>query len=256
MSAAEHRPTIVLTVQAPLPDVDHADVRIRNQLYADAIAGAGGEPVLLDELSGDHERAALFARMDGLLLSGGADLDPARYGQERDGTDRVEPGRDALELEAWRAARERRVPILGICRGFQAINVFSGGALVQHVDGHRRPGAALNALPVHPLTVERGTRLAEILGVEESSAAPVSVNSSHHQAVRADGVAPDLVIAGRSPHDDGELVEAIEARDRGDWLIGVQCHPERTETTPPSFERLWSTFCDAARGSARRPLRR
>ena len=94
----------------------------------------------LDATASAAEREAAFAAMDGLLLSGGADIDPARYGQAIDGAREIEPDRDALEAAAWAAAEARGVPVLGICRGLQAMNVFAGGRLRQHVDGHAGNG--------------------------------------------------------------------------------------------------------------------
>ena len=126
----------------------------KNDLYADAVVRHGATPVVLDATASPPERAAAFAAMDGLLLSGGADLDPILYGQPIAGSVGIEPDRDALEAEAWSAAIARSVPILGLCRGLQAINVFSGGSLLQHVDGH--VGAAWGHGPAatHPLRVE------------------------------------------------------------------------------------------------------
>ncbi len=185
--------------------------------------------------------------MDGLLLSGGTDLHPSLYGQSIEGSVNIEPGRDALELEAWQAARARRIPVLGICRGFQAINVFSGGRLVQDLAGHTAPapGGALR----HLLRVVPGSRLARILR-PTGPVGPFQVNSSHHQGVRVDDLAPSLVASATSPYAGGELVEAFESADPADFVLGVQCHPERADSSPPEFARLFTVFVDAARGSA------
>lgn len=211
--------------------------------YLDAVRRAGGEPVHLDPTTTDGQREAALATMDGLLLPGGADLDPARYGQEPHPSVVVEAARDDLEQAAWSAARSQGVPILGVCRGFQAINVFAGGTLVQHLEGHDSPTDA----PVpHPLHLDPGSRLAAILG-ESDPLLRTEVNSYHHQAVRPDDLAPGLVASGVVPHDDGELVEALESADPTDWLIAVQFHPERPEFIGPEFDRLWRAFVDAAR---------
>ena len=173
----------------------------------------------------------------------GADLDPALYGELPHPAVAVEGERDDLELEAWSAARRRGVPIFGVCRGFQAINVFSGGRLVQHLDGHDSPTQAPQA---HPLHLDPASRLAGILG-ETDPLLRAEVNSYHHQAVRPADLAPGLVASGMAPHDEGDLVEALESADPDDWLVGVQFHPERPEFIGPEFDRLWRAFVDAAR---------
>jgi putative glutamine amidotransferase len=203
--------------------------------------------VPLDERSTSAQRAAAFATMDGLLLSGGADVDPGRYGEASEGARGTEPGRDALEDEAFAAALGAAVPVLGVCRGLQAINVFAGGSLVQHLDGHESAPYPSPAVTRHRLELSGGSRLASILG----DADDLEVNSYHHQAITADRLAPGLRIAAVADHAGaGQLVEGVESSDPDRWLIGVQCHPERTESSPPVFERLWSSFvaaCAAAR---------
>jgi putative glutamine amidotransferase len=244
------RPRIVVTVQSPARAKDEEVAWRKNDRYFEGVQRAGGEPIALDETSSAAERRRAFASMDGLLLSGGADLDPALYGQGPHPTTAVEPARDALELEAWRAARERNLPVLGICRGFQAINVFSGGSLLQDLDGHTSPAYPAPEAHSHELRLDPACRLARILGSDEP-AAELEVNTYHHQAVRPEDLAPGLRAAGLSPHEDGELVEALETADPDAWIIGVQSHPERTEFTPPIFERLWRAFVAAAESSAR-----
>jgi putative glutamine amidotransferase len=246
------RPRIVVTVQSPERAKDEEIAWRKNDRYFEGVRRAGGEPIPLDETSSAKERRRAFAEMDGLLLSGGADLDPALYGQAPHPTTAVEAGRDALELEAWRAARERNLPVLGICRGFQAINVFSGGSLLQDLDGHTSPAYPAPEAHSHPLRLDPSCRLALILGGAEP-ADDLVVNTYHHQAVRPSDLAPALRAVGTSPHRDGELVEALEAAGPDQWIIGVQSHPERTEFTPPVFERLWRAFvaaASAARGRA------
>jgi len=238
-------PRIVVTVQSPQRAKDEEVAWRKNDRYFEGVRRAGGEPIPLDETSSAEERQRAFADMDGLLLSGGADLDPALYGQDRHPSTAVEPERDALELEAWRAASQRDVPVLGICRGFQAINVFSGGSLLQHLAGHTSPAYPAPEAQAHPLRIDPSCRLGLILGGAEP-ALELDVNTYHHQAVRPSDLAPGLRAAGLSPHPDGELVEALEAADPDRWIVGVQSHPERTEFTPPVFERLWRAFVAAA----------
>ena len=236
------RPRIVVTLHGPEQAALEEPTWATFDGYLDAVRRAGGEPIALDPTASAEERRAVFAAMDGLLLPGGADLDPSLYGAAPHPAVQVEPGRDDLELAAWRAANERQLPVLGVCRGMQAINVFSGGSLVQHLDGHDSPTAAPTG---HVLDLDPGSRLASILGGGQPLAA-TQVNSYHHQAIRPADVAPGLVASGVAPHHDGDLVEALEAADPGEWLIGVQCHPERPEFTGPEFERLWRAFVVAS----------
>jgi putative glutamine amidotransferase len=249
MRRAVSQPRIVITVAVAARQPEPELAARRNALYAAAIERHGGEAIVLNADSEAPTRAAALAAMDGLLISGGADLHPERYGQEDRGSPTVERERDALEHEAWTAAQERRLPVLGICRGFQAINVFSGGALLQHVDGHQGPRWGKGPALIHPLRVAPGTRLARILFPTNAGGGVVRVNSYHHQAVRAGDLARGLVASAWASSSAGDLVEALEAAD-GRFVFGLQCHPERTESTPPAFERLFGVFVDAARGPA------
>ena len=244
-------PRIVITVAVAARQPEPELAARRNALYAAAIARHGGEPVVVDAATDEAARADALAAMDGLLISGGADLHPERYGRPDRGSQTVELDRDALEHEAWTAAQERGLPVLGICRGFQAINVFSGGTLLQHVDGHQGPRWGKGPALIHPLRVAPGSRLARILFPTNAGGGVVRVNSYHHQAVRAEDLAPGLAASGWSSSPAGDLVEALEAAD-GRFVFALQCHPEREESTPPAFERLFGVFVDAARGPADR----
>ena len=214
--------------------------------YVEAVQRAGGEAVLIDPRADADERAQAFAGMDALLLPGGADLDPARYGQPPHPATVTEAGRDDLEASAWRAARDRGLPVLGVCRGMQAINVFTGGALVQHVDGHDSPLYPSPDAHPHAVRLVAGSRLAGILGLAKDGAADIEVNTYHHQAIRPDELGDGLAVAGTTL--DGSQVEAFEAADPDEWVFGVQNHPERPEFTPPEFARLWQAFVAAAAG--------
>ena len=179
--------------------------------------------------------------MDGLVISGGADIDPALYREGMAGARDLDPGRDQLDTDAFRAAEDRSLPVLGVCRGLQAINVLSGGSLLQHLDGHET--SPYPALPAeqHPIQIVGGTRLASIVGGAEA----LLVNSYHHQAVTRDRLAPSLIASASATDPAGELVEALESRDPDRWLVGIQCHPERTESSPIVLERLWTAFVAA-----------
>jgi putative glutamine amidotransferase len=238
-------PRIVVTLANPEGKSNVALAEDKNERYLEAIERHGGEPIPLDARASEAERRVAFETMDGLVLSGGEDIDPALYGATRDPKTVVDPGRDVLDEEAFRAASVRGVPIFGICRGLQAINVFSGGRLVQHVDEHAaRPyrGRAAEA-SYHELTLDPNSTLSSLLG----GADRLEVNSFHHQAVDRDGLAPGLRASGIAPHAQGDLVEALEATDQDKWILGVQCHPERTESSPAEFAKLWDAFITAAK---------
>lgn len=219
----------------------------KNALYVDSVVRHGAAAIALDPTSAPSERAAAFVTMDGLLLTGGADIDPSRYGAANLSAVGSEPERDELEAAAWAAADSRGIPVLGICRGLQAMNVFSGGSLLQHLDGHAGHGWGHGPALTHPLRLVPGTRLARILSPTGAAGSVLTVNSYHHQAVRAVDLAPPYLPAAWSPSPAGDLVEAFEARE-GPFRMAVQCHPERTESTPKAFERLFSFFVDACRG--------
>jgi gamma-glutamyl-gamma-aminobutyrate hydrolase PuuD len=207
------------------------------EMYLDQVRRAGGSPVVLPVHGGDDPGIA--ARLDGVLLTGGGDVDPARYGRPADpATAGIDHQRDEFELGLVRAAREADLPLLGICRGAQVLNVAFGGSLMQHVEADL-PGAAAHWAPerwdqsVHPVRLEPGTLLAAVLGTE------VKVNSIHHQGIGELG--SGLVAAGRSP--DG-LVEAIEAPGRR-FLAAVQWHPECLGPDQTSAA-LFQSFVSAA----------
>jgi putative glutamine amidotransferase len=234
-------PRIVVTLAVA---ADHAQPDLagrRNDLYVAALARHGASPVPLDARTPAAVRDDALRTMDGLLLSGGADVHPGRYGQPIDGSREIEPDRDRLEAMAWEAARSRKVPVLGICRGIQAINVFSGGSILQHVEGHASPSWSTGPATMHPVRLVPGTRLATLLGPAEE----LEVNAYHHQGIREDDLAPGLRAAAWADSAVGPLVEGLEGTDER-FLVGVQCHPERTESTPAEFERLFAAFVEAA----------
>jgi putative glutamine amidotransferase len=249
MAPAQGTPRIVVTVADPARQPDPAVAGRKNDLYVAALGRHGAAVLAVSAASPADERRAAFAAMDGLLLSGGADVHPSRYGAAPSGASGIEAERDELEAEAWAAAEARGLPVLGICRGLQAMNVFAGGSLVQHVEGHAGPGWSTGPALTHPLRLVPGSRLARILSPTNLGGGVLTVNSYHHQGVLAAGLAPAFTAAAFAPSPAGDLVEAFEATS-GPFRMAVQCHPERTESTPPAFERLFAFFVDACRGPA------
>ena len=186
--------------------------------YADAVAAAGGEPVLLPT---GAVSAEVVARLDGLVLAGGADVDPARYGRPAGPhTTVVRPERDESELIALRAALDRDLPLLAICRGMQLLNVALGGDLVQHLPdventGVHDPGPGL--FERREVRTQAGTRVHGLLG----PSAPVACH--HHQALGR--IAPVLTASAWA--EDG-VVEAVEDADHR-FCVAVQWHPEESQ---------------------------
>ena len=219
------RPVIGITSSLLVETASHGTFT-RHSLtvdYSDAIHAAGGVPIILPfnvELASE-----MFELVDGIIVSGGADLDPARFGdtEVHPQTYDIIPERDEAELALARMAIERDKPLLGICRGIQVMNVALGGTLYQDIASqfsdsvaHRQQTRAIPAAePGHTVTVAQGSLLERIFG-----SGLISVNSFHHQAVKE--IAPELAPTGWS--DDG-TIEAIEHPDAR-FALGVQWHPE------------------------------
>ena len=223
--------------------------------YIHALEQIGLAPVLITPSHSPDAIAALMDACCGLVLSGGEDVDPSRYGEKPSpalGATLVE--RDDMEFAALDCALRLDMPVFGICRGCQVMNVHFGGSLYQDIDTER-PGHLLHqqlapwSQRTHAASVKRDSLLYRTVGTEE-----LRINSFHHQAVKELG--RDLRVAARA--EDG-LVEAIEHESRN-WVLGVQWHPERNEAEAPDTDpdrRLFSGFRDAVRRyaaeSAREP---
>ncbi|HEX9991409.1 MAG TPA: gamma-glutamyl-gamma-aminobutyrate hydrolase family protein [Acidimicrobiales bacterium] len=209
--------------------------------YTDALERAGACGAVLPPVPLTTEQAAAWlAPFDGLVLTGGADLNPQLYGQEpRPETYGVDAVLDRFELELARAALDLGRPVLAICRGMQVLNVALGGTLDQHITG--RPGLVAHGAPnggvgaLHEVGVDPGSKLAKALGGER-----VTGMSHHHQAV--DALADGLVPVAWT--DDG-LVEGCEAEDG--WVVAVQWHPEETADRDPAQQGLFDAFVAALR---------
>jgi len=221
--------------------------RVRvNEAYTAALADVGLVPMVLPPVSPSMAAASLVD-VAGLVLTGGEDIDPARFGQEKHPAN-GEPhaARDGYELALAHAAAERRIPTLAICRGAQIMNVALGGTLVQDIPSQH--ASSIDHAPqgkrgqrTHDVNIETDSRLARIVGTTS-----ISTNSSHHQSI--DQVGRGLRVVASSP--DG-IVEAIEPSDPAWWMVAVQWHPEELTATPEDWDRrLFAAFADAVRGAA------
>ncbi len=197
--------------------------------YVEAVQHAGGMAVMLQPDSASVEDPGqVLELIDGLLLAGGADIDPSCYGQQpREETAVTTPERDVFEIALARAAIERDLPVLGICRGMQLINVACGGTLEQHLPerfGHHEHRRVLGSFDGADHDVELR---AETLAMRVVGEASHATKSHHHQGV--DELGEGLIVSGTSAMD--ELPEAIELPDRS-FVLGVQWHPEADAMSP------------------------
>jgi putative glutamine amidotransferase len=208
--------------------------------YTSAIAQAGALPFVIPFLQEEGLIAALAEELDGLLLTGGEDVDPTRFGEEPSpGLGEVSPERDELEYRLIHAFMQKGKPILGICRGMQVLNTALGGTVWQDLSRakkrvlqHRQNAPRWHLS--HHVYIYEETRLAGILGSGERK-----VNSFHHQAVKE--VAPGFIVSAVSA--DG-VIEAMESRDHR-FVLGVQWHPENLWRRHPTFTALFQAFVDA-----------
>ena len=242
------QPTIALTTYGRY-EKDLATVYHKYQFsvpapYIDAIRRAGGLPLLLPP--GEEDWDTLLSSVDGILVTGGADISPAIYGGDNDhaALTRLDPERDQSELTLIRTLvanaepRIRTMPLLCVCRGMQVLNVALGGSLYEHVaeirgqDIHR---GASGGWSTHAIDV-----LSSSLAATAMETTTISTHSGHHQAIK--DVAPGLTISATAP--DG-IIEAVEHEELP-WVLGVQWHPESTAHTDPTQQRLFDAFTGAA----------
>jgi putative glutamine amidotransferase len=216
--------------------------RVRlNSTYVTSLESAGLVPVIVPPLRNDDAARAIVSRVDGVVLTGGEDVEPALYGQPRAEKCGVpNEARDRTEIALIRAARELGKPVLAICRGPQVLNVALGGTLIQDIPSEV-PGALEHnpqderAARVHDVTIDEGSLIARAIG-----ATSITVNSLHHQSIRA--VAPGLRITARAP--DG-VVEGVESDSDDWWVMAVQWHPEEMNDSPEPWDRgIFKAFAD------------
>jgi putative glutamine amidotransferase len=237
------RPLIGVTTAAVTDERGLTYNRAYNMISR-AIDKAGGLPVLIPTGLDEPTLRAVYERLDAVLLPGGPDIDPAMFGEEPHPTVKIDPERDAIEVPLVRWAVEDDLPLFGICRGHQVINVALGGDLIQDIPSqvettvgpHDTPDGQPRSLPAHEVTINPESRLANIIG-----GTAAAVNSLHHQAVRK--AAPGMVITAFSP--DG-LVEATEMPGKR-FALSVQWHPEDLYENDESMMRLFESFVEAAR---------
>jgi putative glutamine amidotransferase len=220
---------------------DPAWVERKTRPYLTALERAGAQAIVL----GPREDVSAAARLEdlaGVLFSGGGDIDPKHYGESPSGTelDGMDAARDAFELELARRALDQDLPVLGICRGFQLLNVVLGGTLAQHVDHHRVGGGSWAQ---HRVRLAPHTKLRAMFSGPE-----LVVNSRHHQAVTPDRLAPGLVTSALTLPDDG-VIEAFES-SRHTWTLAVQWHPESVEQVPAEQAAIFDALVSAARRRA------
>lgn len=215
---------------------------IRRQ-YLDAVVRAGGVPLQLPLGIAPEDCEALVAMADGVLFTGGADIDPRHYGEEVSPyCGKIYPERDAVEFAVVKAALRQKRAIFAICRGMQVLNVALGGTLIQDLPetmglpltAHRQESDYSET--AHDVVIRPGTKLASIAGTEV-----LAVNTKHHQAVKTPG--EGLIVTAEST--DG-VVEGLELPG-GAFVVGVQWHPEMLETSHPRHAALFAAFVTAAR---------
>lgn len=240
MTTGSGRPRVGITTKQGGPSTE------AGRAYAAAVEAAGAEVVWLEpEAVEGTDPEEILREVDALVLSGGVDVDPSHFGEAviPEAQVEIDARRDAAELPLIKAALERDVPVLGICRGIQLMNVAAGGSLHQDValigldrTEHQQREAGRGTVDVaHPVRIERASVLARALGVDRAE-----VNSFHHQAIKQP--APGFVVTARSP--DG-VIEGMEHPGRT-FVLGVQWHPERMVGSYDEQRRLFRALVLAA----------
>lgn len=216
-----------------------------NDSYVQALEEAGAIPILLPPSLSPEKSVRALERADGLFFTGGPDMSPLLTGhQPLPNHGYIHPERDAQEIALFKAAQERRLPIMGVCRGIQVINLLMGGKISQHLADNRENAIqhqqqAPSWYGHHNVDVREGTILAKALGKQGN----VAVNSFHHQGVIE--VAPGLQASAVAP--DG-VIEAIESVSP--WILGTQFHPEKLYPRHGEFLNVFHAFVAACRGES------
>lgn len=234
-----------IAIPVPHSERDYAERALAQ--YVHAIEQAGGEPVRVELRLSNPEIARIATRCDAILLPGSkADIDPEKYGAARDPrTAEADPARDNADELLLQDAFNMRKPILGICYGLQALNVWRTGTLVQHIESEVNHQAGRAVAHAHQVTLDPASLLSQIIPRHD----PLPVNSSHHQA--AGLVGDGLRVVARSPQDG--IIEAIEGTAPDHFVLAVQWHPERTYEEDEPSRAIFRAFIDAARRRHQRP---
>lgn len=240
------KPLIGLTPTPELKQQEHGTFRLHtlNEAYSQAVIAAGGIPVMLP--TNNTEIEGLLNRLDGVIITGGGDIDPAVFGQvKHETTDEIDAERDTFELALVRAARGRDMPLFGICRGLQVLNVALGGTLVQDIDAlipngaeHRQQKAKIHheERPQTATLVDDDNPLREMIQADR-----LEINTFHHQCIG------DLATSLRAmaTSDDG-VIEAVHAPGMA-FGMAVQWHPELLQHRYDEHAAIFRAFVDAAR---------
>ena len=237
------RPLIGVPCRSHLRHPKHLSGFCVRQTWCEVLQAAGATPVPVPLLDDEHVLVDLYRRLDGLVLAGGGDVEPEHFGERRASRlIEVDPPRDRVELFLTRRAVQDGLPLLGVCRGVQVLNVALGGTLYQDVQvqvpnalQHKMGTETPRDYLAHDVEVHPGTRLAAIIGPD-----PVAVNSFHHQSVR--DVARELRVAASAP--DG-VIEALEG-SAAHFVLGVQWHPEDMVPHDARMKGLFEAFVEAA----------
>jgi putative glutamine amidotransferase len=236
------RPTVAVTLGYDLPR-NPGQLGVRGAIL-ETLSGLGASLRLVSALDATPLDDTFFAGLDGLVLPGGPDPHPSRWGEPVHPSTNIDERRDALEYAVLAECLERRIPVLGICRGLQVVNVALGGSLVQDLPpgpvDHR--GSSDRTVLAHRLRLLEGSRLSAISGGTELPA-----NTAHHQAIGRLG--DRLLACGWA--EDG-CIEAVEWAGDDHWLVAVQYHPEDLHPSQPAHLRLFTTFLHEADEHRRR----
>ena len=241
----------VIGISGDIIVVSGAERHAVRDSYVSAILNAGGAPLIIPALGDEAAARAVYSCLDGLLLTGGADLHPTHYGEGENGSEMesVEPRRDSTEFWLTRWAIADDLPVLGICRGHQVLNVALGGSLYQdipsqltdsEVDHRGSTYTDDRSLLTHEVELAPGCKLGAIFG-----SANIQVNSLHHQGVKT--VGQGLMVVGTSPDGVAEALESYQNR----WVASVQWHPEELWRSQEKTADLFRAFIEAARVSTR-----
>ena len=235
------RPLVGIPCQADYREGSGRPIYCNNRAYSQALEHAGGVPVFIPMVNDPETLYTLLGRLDGILFSGGVDIQPVHYGEKPDMLlGEVDQQLDELELTMVRWALQENLPILGICRGMQLVNIALGGTLYQDITS-MAAGAMQHCkreLPrhtlIHNICIEEGSRMEEIFGARE-----VWVNSLHHQAVKELG--RGVCISGRAEDGIAELLEVPEKH----FVVAAQGHPEEIYEHEPVWSHLFAAFVEA-----------